>query len=201
MTRHRKNSSASWAAWSPATSMASTPMSSRYPSRAPSRTPSRAPSPGPVEPFRFFDLPTELRLRVYEYLLFVPKTVDLGKRVHMHPRSSTERDIDKTLCRSSQLPPPPSTSRPLPCLSPHARRSKPDLLLAAYSTLPYPRSLLPHQKTSDRTSTSPLSRCNYYRRATPRTRLEQPTSLPENHPFPWPQRLHELTHSQNLRRV
>lgn len=54
----------------------------------PSTVPSRVPSPEldgddppkrPSQAFRFFDLPAELRLRIYEEVLYVPKTLDLGK--------------------------------------------------------------------------------------------------------------------------
>jgi len=41
--------------------------------------PSRASSPAPRHTFRFFDLPAELRLRIYEEVLLVDKPLDLGK--------------------------------------------------------------------------------------------------------------------------
>ncbi|KAF7190417.1 hypothetical protein HII31_08131 [Pseudocercospora fuligena] len=59
-----------------ASSSVSTPMSSRMTSAATSRTPSPSDST-PRRAFRFFDLPAELRLRVYENVLHIQKPIDL----------------------------------------------------------------------------------------------------------------------------
>ncbi|KAK1086318.1 hypothetical protein LTR48_003694 [Friedmanniomyces endolithicus] len=50
-------------------------------SAASSTFPSRAPSPTPRQPFRLFDLPPELRLRIYEEALHVREPLDLAYRV------------------------------------------------------------------------------------------------------------------------
>ncbi|KAF2168503.1 hypothetical protein M409DRAFT_53168 [Zasmidium cellare ATCC 36951] len=64
MARNRKT------ATSVNSSTVSSALSSRYPSRASSPEP-------PRRPFRFFDLPSELRLRIYEELLWANRPVDL----------------------------------------------------------------------------------------------------------------------------
>lgn len=57
-------------------SVASSAISSRMTSAAPSR----AASPGPpIKPFRFFELPAELRIRIYEQVLCTRKPLDLGE--------------------------------------------------------------------------------------------------------------------------
>ncbi|KAK3643581.1 hypothetical protein LTR56_010091 [Elasticomyces elasticus] len=50
--------------------------------------PSRAPSPTPRQAFRFFDLPSELRLRIYEEVLYVRDPIDLDPANYraIHPR-------------------------------------------------------------------------------------------------------------------
>ncbi|KAH9833929.1 hypothetical protein Tdes44962_MAKER08725 [Teratosphaeria destructans] len=68
MAGRRKNKAS--AATSVSTSAADSTLSSAYPSRASSPNPSRP-------PFRFFDLPAELRIRIYEEVLLVGKALDL----------------------------------------------------------------------------------------------------------------------------
>ncbi|USW48996.1 hypothetical protein Slin15195_G023150 [Septoria linicola] len=70
-----------------APSVASSAISSRMTSAAPSR----AASPGPpVKPFRFFELPAELRIRIYEQVLCTRKPLDLDPLNYrmIHPRLS-----------------------------------------------------------------------------------------------------------------
>ena len=196
MTRHRKNSSASWMyASSTATSAFTTPASSRYPSRAPSRAASRASSPAPAERFRFFDLPAELRNRIYEFILFCPKAIDLGK-------TAASQSLYALLiyCRPAQLPPAVPTLSYLPRQQAHARRSLPNLLLASHPPLPQPRPLLSHQAAATCAPALPLPRSHHHPRTPPRPRLEQPASWPERRPQTRPGRLHEPAHAKDLRR-
>jgi hypothetical protein len=62
----------------------STTLTSAATSVASSAYPSRAPSPTPREPFKFFDLPPELRIRIYEEVLVVSKPLDLGTHTQTH---------------------------------------------------------------------------------------------------------------------
>ncbi|KAI6876499.1 hypothetical protein KC338_g265 [Hortaea werneckii] len=80
---------------------------SALPSTVTSAATSRSPSPEPRQPFRFFDLPSELRLRIYEEVLLVHDTLDLGK-----PKSN--RTWIHTLVRlglTPASPPEPSNYR------------------------------------------------------------------------------------------